>query len=109
MENRPAVAACRNVRNQPASGAVGHRELAVRHHDQRDNDFRIRPGRIRDRWAWAAASEELCRPGDAGRKEGRTYRRQVLAAARAARAGRDLVGAGVLRSPCRCDRPRGVS
>ena len=73
----------------------------------RDNDVRVRPGRIRD------SGRGLSRPKSFVGQVMRPQRRPdmsaiALDAARAVLAGPASVGAGVLRSRCRCDRPRDV-
>ena len=65
----------------------------------RDDDLRVRPGRIRH-GNRRQASEELCRRGDASREEGRPYRRELRA--EPAATGRSTLRPGPARALCLC-------
>ena len=73
---------------------------------RRDNEVRVRPGRVRD---GVASRVRRAFVGQVMRPQRRPDMSAIaLDAARAVLAGPASVGAGVLRSPCRCDRPHDV-
>ena len=107
-ENDHAVAALRNLKEINASRAVGLRKWAVRHHEASATmKFASAP----DAFATAGVACRVRRALSArscGPQRRPDMSATVLGAARAVRAGLASVGAGVLRSPCRCARPHDV-
>ena len=97
-ESAHAVAALRNLKQINASRAVGLRKLAVRHHEA---SATMKFASVPDAFATAGVASRVRRALSArscGPQRRPDMSATVLDAARAAPAGRALVGAGVLRS-----------
>ena len=107
-ESGHAVAARRNLRQINPSRAVGLRKLAVRCHE---SSAIMTFASVPDAFATVGVACRVRRALSA--RSCGPQRRQDMSAtaldeARAVRAGPASAGAGVLRSPCRCDRPHDV-